>query len=296
MGRSVAALLVMLVAFIGLAGLFIALDSAAGVHPQTPLLAASAQATATPPPTSATATVAGSVVAPTVPSASSTAAASAATAPATGGPGAPSSSNATPTGSATTPIGSATMPTSSVATGTVTAAGTITATFVTPPYYGTSLNYPNNTTFSPAFMQALDERVIALTNAQRSAHGLTPLSESGQLDIIAAARSQDQIKRHYFDHYDPTGPIGGDGRHEAAVRELLARDGVAYTEVGENLINRVRYPLDQSTPQQLVDQWMQHPEHRDNILHGGYTMIGVGMAAENEADGLHVIATQVFVR
>jgi uncharacterized protein YkwD len=167
---------------------------------------------------------------------------------------------------------------------------------ITPPIYGTALNYTNNTSFTATFMATLDRRIIALTNTQRTAHGLTPLAESGTLDIIAAARSEDLVKRDYFDHYDPTGPLDAQGRHAAAIQELLARNNVPYTEVGENLIGDTGYALDNGTPQQAVQAWMHHPEHRANILHAGYTTIGVGIAAEDRSDGLRVVITQVFLR
>jgi len=313
-GRSVAALLIMVVVFAGLAALFVGLDGAAGVHPPSPLFAAGLQqrtSTATPAtgatalssrttPVGAEARTATVTVTTGVPSLATATATPAALSSATGTTGiAPASVTATaagmPSATDTTPSVSVTGTVTATTTGTVTATGTVSATGDTPPHYGTLLNYPNNTQFTPAFMQSLAEQTIALTNAQRAAHGLPTLSESGQLDIIAASRSQDQIQRQYCGHYDPTGPVDANGKHAAAVQELLTRDGVSYTEVGENLICRVGYALNTATPHALVDSWMQHPEHRDNILHAGYTMIGIGMAAKDEPDGLHVIVAQVFV-
>jgi len=335
-GRSVAALLVMLVTFGALAVLFIALDGATGVHPQNPLFAARARqhapgrattstavSTSLPAP-SATAGAADSAsrtataivearmngrspiigavtpvptadtlataVAPRAATPTGTAAAATATTTAMSGTATTTamSGTATETVSTTETITTTETVTPSGAvtpTGILSVTGTVTGSADTPPHYGALLNYANNTAFTPAFMQALDEQIIALTNAQRTTHGLAPLTESGQLDIIAASRGQDQIQRQYFDHYDPTGPVDANGRH-----------GVPYTEVGENLIDNIGEPLDTTTPRGLVDSWMRHREHRDNILHGGYTTIGVGMAARNESDGLHVVFTQVFVR
>ncbi len=309
MGRSVAALLIMVVVFAGLAALFVGLDGAAGVHPPSPLFAAgSQQGTSTggttalssrTPPVGAEARTA--TVITGAPSLATTTTTPAALSSATGTTEAASVSvtaaaAGTPSATDTAPASVTTTGTlTPTTTGTVTATGTVSATGDTPPHYGALLNYPNNTQFTPAFMQSLAEQTIALTNAQRTAHGLPTLSESGQLDIIAASRSQDQIQRQYCGHYDPTGPVDANGKHAAAVQELLTRDGVSYTEVGENLICRAGYALTTATPRALVDSWMQHPEHRDNILHAGYTMIGIGMAAKDEPDGLHVIVAQVFV-
>lgn len=298
----------MVVVFAGLAALFVGLDGAAGVHPPSPLFAAgSQQRTSTggttalssrTPPVGAEARTA--TVITGAPSLATATATPAALSSATGTTGialasVTATAAGTPSATDTTPSASVTGTLTPTTTGTVTATGTVSATGDTPPHYGALLNYPNNTQFTPAFMQSLAEQTIALTNAQRAAHGLPTLSESGQLDIIAASRSQDQIQRQYCGHYDPTGPVDANGKHAAAVQELLTRDGVSYTEVGENLICRVGYALNTATPHALVDSWMQHPEHRDNILHAGYTMIGIGMAAKDEPDGLHVIVAQVFV-
>ncbi len=165
----------------------------------------------------------------------------------------------------------------------------------TPPHYGLFYAYANNTAFAPDYLRLLSTHIIALTNDQRANDNLAPLTENDRLDIIAAARSEDMVQRHYFDHFDPTGPLDGSGRHAAAVVELLARNSIPYAEVGENLIDRSGYALDDGTPRQVVTAWMNHPEHRDNILRGSYTQVGVGIATDLGPDGLRVVVTQVFL-
>jgi uncharacterized protein YkwD len=166
---------------------------------------------------------------------------------------------------------------------------------VTPPRYGALPNYPNETSFTQDYLSQLDQRIIDLTNEQRVAHGLSRLAPIASLDIIAASRSQDMIQRHYFDHYDPTSPLDAHGRHLAAVQELLTRNHIAYQEVGENLISNTGRTLDDGTPAKAVQAWMNHPEHRANILHSSYTQIGVGIAATNQNNVLHVIITQILL-
>lgn len=272
-GRSIVTLLIMVIAFAALGALFLVLDSAAGLHVSVPALLAASTPTATPRP-SATPTPRPS---PTPPASTPTA-------------GAAAPLSGTATAAAILPTSPA-IPTGTTATPLPTPPGGI-----SPPIYGTLPNYTNNTTFSPTFMQSLDAKIIALTNDERARRGLSKLSEDSTLDIIAAARSQDMVKRRYFDHYDPTGPVDAQGHPTAAVQELLSRNGVSYTEVGENLVGNTGFPLDQGTPQQVVQAWMHHTEHRDNILHPSYTLIGVGMAAENQSNGLRVVITQIFLR
>ncbi len=166
-----------------------------------------------------------------------------------------------------------------------------------PPHYGVYYNYINNTPYLASYVQTLDRRIVALTNVQRTAQGLSTLVESDNLDIIAAARAQDMIARGYFSHYDPTGSVDATGQHAAAVQELLARNSVPYAEVGENLVNQSGgYAFNDATPAEVVTAFMHHPEHRANVLYPAYTAIGVGMALRQEADGLRVVIAQVFVR
>lgn len=261
----------MLVAFVILAAIFVAVDAASGVRIASPLAAASATRTPTPRPTASR------------PRATATPRVAAAPGARTGRtPGAsghkPSTGKVTISAATPEPTVLPTPPGG-----------------ISPPRYGTLLNYSNNTTFSPNFLRQLDEKVIALVNAQRTAHGLAPLSEQRTLDVIAASRSEDLIKRNYFDHFDPTGHLDANGHRPAAVQELLDRNGVPYTEVGENLLRNVDYLLDTNTPKQAVDAWMNSQEHRDNILHASYTATGVGIAAEDSGGSLRVVITQVFL-
>ena len=217
----------------------------------------------------------------------------------TDAPGTPTARRAA-TGSATlTTTGTATVVATASVTGTPGLAGAtpapVTAPDTSPPHYGLFYAYANNTAFTPDYLHVLSTRIIALTNEQRANDNLAPLTENERLDIIAAARSEDMVRRHYFDHYDPSGPLDGSGRHAAAVVELLARNSIPYAEVGENLIDRSGYALDDGTPRQVVTAWMNHSEHRDNILRGSYTKVGVGIATDLGPDGLRVVVTQVFL-
>ena len=323
----------MLAAFAVLAILLVALDASAGVplHSSAPPVSAppaepaqpvqSTVATPAAPPLPSAPTVSASAVAAdatrpstprpaqltaiTAPSPTVTFAAVSATATGTAlgtvtdAPGTPTARRAA-TGSATlTTTGTATVVATASVTGTPGLAGAtpapVTAPDTSPPHYGLFYAYANNTAFTPDYLHVLSTRIIALTNEQRANDNLAPLTENERLDIIAAARSEDMVRRHYFDHYDPSGPLDGSGRHAAAVVELLARNSIPYAEVGENLIDRSGYALDDGTPRQVITAWMNHSEHRDNILRGSYTKVGVGIATDLGPDGLRVVVTQVFL-
>ena len=49
--------------------------------------------------------------------------------------------------------------------------------------------------------------------------------------------------------------------------------GISYTSAGENIAKG------QTTPQQVVQAWMESPGHRANIINASYTQIGVGYVA-----------------
>ncbi len=291
-GRSLATLLIMLVCFALLCAFFLAIDNAAGVRVRLPSLIASAPTPTHSGAASPTAPLGTRVSGATVGATPSqtrgtqTVAANAGT----NDPTVTAVASASPAGQVTetpapdTPTATPTVPMPTPADG------------VTPPRYGALPNYPNDTSFTADYLSQLAQRIIDLTNQQRVAHGLSKLSPMASLDIIAASRSQDMIQRHYFDHYDPTSPLDARGHHLAAVQELLTRNHIAYQEVGENLISNTGRALDDGTPAKAVQAWMDHPEHRANILHPSYTQIGVGIAATYQNNVLHVIITQILLR
>lgn len=102
------------------------------------------------------------------------------------------------------------------------------------------------------------EQVLRLVNHERQQRGLAPLRLSYELMDAAAIRANEITQ--VFSHTRPNGqPCSS-----------LIEDG-AYT-VGENIAAGT------STPEAVVNQWMQSPGHRANILNGDYEELGVGYA------------------
>jgi uncharacterized protein YkwD len=111
---------------------------------------------------------------------------------------------------------------------------------------------------------AYENRVVALTNAQRKAHGCGPLRIDGRLVQAARAHSTDMVRRGYFSH---TGANGS----SFVTREINA----GYPKKGpsaENIAWGFR------TPQDVVTGWMNSAGHRANILNCGSVAVGVGLA------------------
>ena len=67
----------------------------------------------------------------------------------------------------------------------------------------------------------------------------------------------------YFDHNSPT---------YGSPFDLMSRYGVSYRSAGENIA------MGQTSPQQVMEGWMNSSGHRANILNTSYTKIGVGIA------------------
>ncbi len=115
----------------------------------------------------------------------------------------------------------------------------------------------NNAVFTRA-------KIIAQTNFQRYDNGnLLPLFESPKLDAAAKAKADDMFKNQYFEHISPSGVDPG---------ELVKTFGYDYIVTGENLI--LGNFKDET---EIVQDWMNSPGHRANILNNRYSEIGVAI-------------------
>ena len=123
-------------------------------------------------------------------------------------------------------------------------------------------------------ISAYEAEVIRLVNEIRRQNGLGELTASAELSHVARLKSQDMHDKGYFDHTSPT---------YGSAFDMLRSFGISYRTAGENIA------YGYSTPQAVVDAWMNSSGHRANILNASYTQIGVG----HEQDGNY--CTQIFV-
>ena len=112
---------------------------------------------------------------------------------------------------------------------------------------------------------AFEKQVVALVNEQRAANGLKPLTLSTELSNAARAKSQDMHDKKYFAHESPT---------YGSPFEMLTSFGISYRSAGENIA------MGYSTPEAVMNAWMNSSGHRANILNASYTKIGVGYVAD----------------
>lgn len=116
-------------------------------------------------------------------------------------------------------------------------------------------------------------RVIALVNEARTEKrrcgfrrfdAVPPLAPSAALQRAASAHAEDMARRGVMDH------AGGDGSTPA---ERATRAGYAWRTVGENVATG------QSTPEQVVAEWLDSPRHCSNIMDADFTEMGVAVAS-----------------
>lgn len=105
-------------------------------------------------------------------------------------------------------------------------------------------------------------RVLELTNQFRAKNGLAPLMLNPELITAAQNHSQDMALRDYFAH---TSPING-STFDSRARSL----GYVGSYMGENIA--VGY----STPEQVVQTWINSSGHRANLLNPNYKELGIG--------------------
>lgn len=127
-------------------------------------------------------------------------------------------------------------------------------------YPGQVLNVP----LTDASVTAFESEVVRLVNEIRKQNGLTPLTQDWELSRVARYKSQDMRDKGYFSHTSPT---------YGTPFQMIRAFGLSYRTAGENIARGY------STPQAVVNGWMNSSGHRANILNASFTKIGVGYVA-----------------
>lgn len=127
-----------------------------------------------------------------------------------------------------------------------------------------NLIYPGQTIYIPSLdstVTSYEQQVINLVNEIRVQNGLNKLKANWELSRVARYKSQDMHDNGYFSH---TSPVYG------SPFTMIKNFGISYRSAGENIAKGY------STPQAVVNGWMNSSGHRANILNASYTQIGVG--------------------
>lgn len=134
----------------------------------------------------------------------------------------------------------------------------------------------NKVPFPSLSLSSDEQRLIDLVNQERAKAGLNPLQIDMDLVRVAKMKSHDMAENNYFSHVSPT---------YGTVYNMLDREGIFYTRAGENIARA-------ASVSRAHELFMNSSGHRANILHSGYTHIGVGIVKY----GTSYRVTQVFIK
>ncbi len=119
---------------------------------------------------------------------------------------------------------------------------------------------------------------IALVNAYRRRHRLPPVRAYHKLDGFARSHSRYLAKQCACNHDYFT----------ARSERIMKVTGTNH--VGENCIQYPSPEYNDSIAVRLIEEWMESPEHRANILNPAFSKIGIGVVIR----GRYIYATQIF--
>lgn len=105
-----------------------------------------------------------------------------------------------------------------------------------------------------------EQQVLNLVNQERTKAGLAGLSMDGKLSDMAMVKAKDMYDNNYFDHNSPS---------YGSPFDMMRKFGITYNYAGENIAKG------QNSPTQVMNDWMNSPGHRANILKSSFTKIGV---------------------
>jgi len=135
--------------------------------------------------------------------------------------------------------------------------------------------------FSPLYPEIsgnveIEMKIIELTNRQREKINIPPLIIDPYLTIASRNHSYEMLRKGYFSHVSPIYY-----NRTSAIR--IYNSGVVQYKTGENiaqnagtLVPILIFNNPDSIARIIVNNWMESPHHRDNILNREYTNIGVG--------------------
>lgn len=113
-------------------------------------------------------------------------------------------------------------------------------------------------------LEAYRQEVIDLVNVERAKYNLPKLAKLDKLMEAAAIRAKEQYEKEGHTRPNNTDCF-------TVIKDVNFTLSVAYT-LGENVANG------QSTPKEVMTDWMNSEAHRRNILTPDFNYIGVGVA------------------
>lgn len=131
------------------------------------------------------------------------------------------------------------------------------------------------------------EYVFEMTNQEREQRGLAPLRHDPTLSQISCWHNQDMIGHSYVGHEDSDDRMPAD-RVKREHRRLIG--GAGENAFGSDIDMESVSSGEREWAARVIEGWMTSPGHRENILSGRYTHLGVCVTK----DTVRTRATQVF--
>lgn len=104
--------------------------------------------------------------------------------------------------------------------------------------------------------------LTSYVNSARISHELAPLKYNKKLERAAYQKGLDMFAKQYWAHYGP---------NKESPWQFIAESGYSYVFAGENLAKGY------SDSRGVHEAWMASPSHRENILDGNYSEIGIAV-------------------
>jgi len=113
-------------------------------------------------------------------------------------------------------------------------------------------------------------QIVQETNLERSRSQEQDLAVNTKLKQAAQAKANDMVQRDYWSHNAPDGTTPW---------SFVDSNGYEYQTAGENLA------FGFMNAGQIIDGWMNSPEHKANILNRNYREIGIGITTSDNFQG-----------
>jgi uncharacterized protein YkwD len=124
---------------------------------------------------------------------------------------------------------------------------------------------------------ALGNAALCLVNQERTARALKPLDPNRRLATAAARHARDMVVNGYFSHDSADGRTFVDRIRRAGY--IVPR---TFAWLGEDLAwGSGTF----GTPQEIVQAWMESPDHRRNILDPTFRQAGMAVALGDPGAG-----------
>lgn len=109
--------------------------------------------------------------------------------------------------------------------------------------------------------KAFREEVCILVNEVRVGMGLAPVKLKAKLSRVAQNHAAEMFTNNFLEHTDITGREPSD---------RVRASSIFFSSVSENIARG------QETPEQVMNAWMNSPDHKANIVNAASKNLGVG--------------------